>query len=220
MTGRKKRFNTVKWLRILVNVGGWVPLLILTIKYFTNNLGFDPIQSALLRTGRYAVLFLILSLTCTPIRKILKIYVVSVLRKPLGMFAALYAGLHFAIYAIWDFQLNFKLIWQAIIEFPFIILGAITLLILAILAATSFQKIQRKMGKKWDLLQRTVYIAAVLDIIHYLLAIKGDLLSLQGNYTWPLIAASALLILFILRIPWVIRTLKNLIFLRKETRQR
>jgi sulfoxide reductase heme-binding subunit YedZ len=220
MTVRKKRFNTAKWLRILVNVGGWIPLVILVIKYFTNNLGFDPIRSALLQTGRYAVLFLLLSLTCTPLRKILKFYAVSVLRKPLGMFAALYAGLHFAIYAIFDFQLNFKRIWQAIIDFPFIILGATALLILAILAATSFKKIQRKMGKKWDLLQRTVYIAAVLDIIHYLLAIKGDLLSLQGNYTWPLIAAISLLILFILRIPWVIHTLKNLIFRKKQTQRR
>lgn len=211
MTTTKQRINPSKLLQVLANVGGWIPLAILLLQFFTNNLGFNPVNTILKRTGRYAVLFLILSLTITPIRKILKLNVIYRLRKPLGLFAALYAGLHFATYAIWDFQLDLNLIWRAMIDNLFILIGAVALLILIVLAGTSFRKIQKKMGKTWVWLHRAVYLAAVLVILHYLLAIKGDLLTLQGNYTQPLIAAGVLLVLFILRIPWVVRSLNHLI---------
>ncbi len=215
MTTTKQRINPSKLLYVLANVGGWIPLAILLVQFFTNNLGFNPVNTILKRTGRYAVLFLILSLTITPLRKILKLNVIYRLRKPLGLFAALYAGLHFATYAIWDFQLDLNLIWRAMIDNLFILIGAAALLILIVLAGTSFRKIQKKMGKTWVWLHRTVYLAAVLVILHYLFAIKGDLLTLQGNYTQPLVAAGVLLVLFILRIPWVARSLNRLLK-RKE----
>jgi sulfoxide reductase heme-binding subunit YedZ len=210
MTTTKKRVNPSKLLHILANVGGWIPLAILLVQFFTNNLGFNPVNTILKRTGRYAVLFLILSLTITPLRKILKLNVIYRLRKPLGLFAALYAVLHFATYAIWDFQLDLNLIWRAMIDNLFILIGAVALLILIVLAGTSFKKLQKNIGRTWVWLHRTVYLAAVMVILHYLLAIKGDLLTLQGNYTQPLIAAGVLLVLFILRIPWVVRALNRL----------
>ena len=215
MTITKKRVNPSKLLHVLAIVGGWIPLAILLVQFLTNNLGFNPVNTILKQTGRYAVLFLILSLAITPLRKILKLNMIYRMRKPLGLFAALYAGLHFATYTIWDFQLDLNLIWQAMIDNLFILIGAVALLILIVLAGTSFKKVQKKMGKTWVWLHRTVYLAAVLVILHYLLAIKGDLLTLQGNYTQPLVAAGVLLVLFILRIPWVGRAL-NRIFTPKE----
>jgi sulfoxide reductase heme-binding subunit YedZ len=201
----KKRWTLARLLNLATVVGGWIPLVVLVIAYFTDKLGFNPVETVTRRTGRIAVLFLLLSLACTPIGKLFKLPSIRRLRKPLGLFAALYAVLHFLTFAVWDYQLNLTLIWSTIIEKPFIILGAVALVIIVVLAATSFRKIQQKWGKKWVWLHRAVYLAAVMVILHYLLAIKGDLLTLQGNYVLPLIAAGALLFLFLLRILVIMR---------------
>ena len=184
-----------------------LPLSILTWLALTGWLGFNPIETALRWTGRLAVVLLLLSLTCTPLNKIFKLPRIGRLRKPLGLYAALYAALHFAAFAVWDYSLQLDTIWSEIFNKPFILLGLAALVILSLLAATSFRYWLRKLGKKWFRLHRLVYAAAVLVILHYLLAVKGDLFSLQGNYLPPLIASGILLLLFILRIPPVNRLL-------------
>jgi sulfoxide reductase heme-binding subunit YedZ len=210
MKNGKPQWDLARWLRMLMLIAGWVPAAITVIQALNGQLGFNPVETALRRTGRTAVIFLLLSLAATPINKIFKLPAVGRLRKPLGLFAALYAGLHFAAFAIWDYQLSLGLIWAAIIEKPFIILGLFALIILAVLAGTSFRFALRQLGKKWVYLHRLVYLAAVLVILHYLLAVKGDLFSLQGNYTMPLVAAGFLILLFVLRIPWVHQKLRRL----------
>ena len=189
-----------KWLRIATLVGGWIPLAIYIIQALFGNLGFNPAETILQRTGRTAIIFLILTLAITPIRKIFKLSVVGRLRKPLGLFTALYAALHFATFAIWDYQLNLALIWNEIIGKPFIIFGVIALVILLALAATSFRYLQRKWGKAWKWLHRLVYVAGIMAVIHYLLSIKGDLFNLQGDFTLPFIALVVVSLLLMVRV--------------------
>ena len=133
------------------------------------------------------------------------------LRKPLGLFAALYAGLHFATFAIWDYRLNLGLIWAEILNKPFILLGLVALIVLLLLAATSFRSARRLLGKAWQWLHRLVYAAGILALLHYLLAVKGDLFSLQGAYAPPLIAAGILVLLLALRIPVIHQGLRRLV---------
>lgn len=198
-----------KWLQVILNAGAWLPIAYLLISALLNNLGFNPVETVMRFTGRAAVILLLLSLACTPIAQVFKLPWVKKLRKPLGLYAALYAGLHFAAFAIWDYGFNLPLIWSEINNKPFILLGLAALVILLVLAVTSFRSIQRKWGKAWVWLHRLVYAAALLVIAHYLLAIKGDLFSLQGAYTAPLVVAGLLLVLFLLRIPPVHQTLKK-----------
>jgi methionine sulfoxide reductase heme-binding subunit len=171
----------------------------------------NPVETVLQRTGRTAVILLLLSLTCTPIHNLFKLPSIKHLRKPLGIYAALYAALHFAAFAIWDYGLNLRLIWMEIREKPFILLGLVALIILLILAATSLRTFQRKLGKAWVWLHRLVYLAAALTILHYLLAVKGDLFSLQGEYTLPLLAAGVLILLFLLRLPAIYQPIRRLL---------
>lgn len=206
----KKIINPhVRWIRILVHAGGVLPLLILGLDVFTGNLGFNPVQATLKHTGRAAVILLLLSLSCTPIHNVLSLPQVRRMRKPLGLYAAFYAVVHFAAFAIWDYQLNFNLIWAEVRSKPFILLGVTATFILIILAATSFRFWQLKLGKWWSRLHKLVYAAGVLIILHYLLAIKGDLFSLQGGYRSPLIAAGTLVVLFILRIPFIYKPIRQ-----------
>jgi len=196
-----KKNRDKNWLNLIVLIGGVLPLILLGWSALQGNLGFNPVQTVMQRTGNLGMIFLILSLSCTPINKIYKLPAVGRLRKPLGLFAALYAFLHFAAFAIWDYQLNLGLIWNEIRTKPFIIFGAIALVILLILAATSFKSLQRKMGKTWVWLHRLVYVAGVLVVVHYLLSIKGDLFNLQGDFALPIIALVIVSLLLMVRIP-------------------
>ena len=189
--------------RVLVHFAGLLPLILLMGGYNRGELGFNPVEAVLHRTGQMAVVFLLLSLACTPFKRLFKSPMIGRLRKPLGLYAALYAGLHFLTFAVWDYGFNLTLIWNEIRRRPFILIGAAALLILILLAATSFRFWQRKLGKTWVWLHRLVYLAGLLVVTHYLLAVKGDLFSLQGNYTAPLIAGGVLIILLIARLPFI-----------------
>jgi len=199
-----------RWLPVIVHFIGVLPLVILGWAYLTQSLGFNPVESVLRWTGRLGLIFLLLSLAGTPMRKIFKRPWMSRLRKPFGLYAAFFALLHFSTFAIWDYQLNLSQLWMEILSKPFIILGLAALIILGILAATSFRETQRKLGRKWVWIHRLVYVACVLVIAHYLLAVKGDLFSLQGAYTAPLIALGLMLLLFVVRVPAVFKFLKRL----------
>ena len=198
-----------KWLLIATHLGSILPLALFGWAALQGQLGFNPVEFALRQSGRAAVALLILSLAVTPLRKIFNLNILHKLRKPLGLYAALYAGLHFAAFAVWDYGLNLGLIWQEFIQKPFLLLGLGSLVILGLLAATSFRYWQVKLRSGWRWLQRTVYLAAVLAIAHYLLAVKGDLLTLQGDYTRPLVAGGVLLLLFLLRLRPIYQPLQH-----------
>ena len=207
-TNAKKYKKRPSW---LVHLAGWLPLIILIAAYLANSLGFNPVEGFLRWTGRIAVAFLLLSLACTPLHRVFSLPAVYRLRKPLGLYAALYAGLHFATFAIWDYGLDFRLIWGEIQNKPFIVLGLIALVILLALAATSFRGLRRRWGKAWVWLHRLVYPAGLLIMLHYLLAVKGDLFSLQGAYAIPLTAAGGLILLLLLRLPPLHQALRRLL---------
>ncbi len=194
---------------VAVHAAGIFPLVYLLISYLLGNLGFNPIEALTRQTGRLAVIFLLLSLACTPIRRIFHISVMARWRKPLGLYASLYAGLHFAVFLILDYGFDLSLAFAEIIQKPFIIIGAFGLIILIVLALTSFRKLQRRWGKLWRTLHRLVYAAGLLILVHYFLAIKGDLFSLQGGYWAPLLAGGVFLLLLILRLPFVWRPLSR-----------
>jgi len=195
-------------LKVLAHFIGLLPLVLMIGAYVRGELGFNPIEAATQRTGRTALVFLLLSLASTPARRLLRLPVVGFLRKPFGLYAAFYAFLHFLVFAVWDYGLNLSSIVNEISSKPFIIVGLIALLILIVLAATSFRKWQREWGKRWIWLHRLTYLAALLVIVHYLLSVKGNLLTLQGNYTLPLVLGGILVVLLIFRLPIIVKRLK------------
>lgn len=203
MENPQTRVDPKKRTLIVVHLGSILPLALFGWAAMWGQLGFNPIETALRASGRAAVALLLLSLAITPLRKIFNLHSLHRLRKLLGLYAALYAGLHFTAFAVWDYGLNVRLIWLEFLQKPFLLLGLGTLVILAVLASTSTRGWQKRLRSGWRWLQRAVYLAAVLAIAHYLLAVKGDLLTLQGDYTRPLVAAGALLLLFLLRMPSV-----------------
>src|SRR5665648_1107619 len=128
------KFNRFQW---FVHISSLIPLIVLVIDGFTGNLTVNPIQELERRTGRFAIIWLMLSLTCTPLNIILGFKPAIQVRRALGLYAAFYAGIHFLIFSVLDYNLNLSLIGSAIIEKPFIVLGTTALLILIALTITS-----------------------------------------------------------------------------------
>jgi len=151
-----------------------VPLGVIIVKYAANDLTSNPIQAATLRTGQTAIALLVLSLACSPIRNLFGLTSFLKIRKTLGLFAFLYAVLHFTIFAVLDYQLNFAWIMDEIRSKPFIQIGLAALVLLIPLAITSINGFQKRLGKNWKALHKIVYLAVLLVVFHYLLAVKGD----------------------------------------------
>lgn len=165
----KIKFNRLQW---ITHIGSLIPFLVLIIDAFTKNLTANPIQEITQRTGRTAIIWLLLSLSCTPLNIIFGLKPFLQLRRPLGLYAAFYSLLHFLTFSVLDYNLNLGLISQTISEKPYIILGSIGFLILFALTITSTKKSMRKLGKKWNLLHKFVYLAAIVLLFHYMLALK------------------------------------------------
>jgi methionine sulfoxide reductase heme-binding subunit len=188
---KKPRLNH---LQIITHIAGWLPQARIAVDYFTHNLTANPIQAIEQRTGTQALIFLVLSLACTPAASIFGWKELTQRRKALGNYGFLYAALHvFTFFAI-DYGLDLSAIWIDVRYKPYIIIGATAFMLLVPLAVTSFRYWMKRLGKNWKRLHRLVYIISPLVVLHFSLAVKADL-------TQPLLYGSIVLILLILRIP-------------------
>ena len=197
-------------LQIAVHIGSLIPLVWLIVSYFTGRLTFNPIEAATRRTGQYAIILLILSLACTPAAMVLGFLRVLTLRRPLGLYASAYALIHFTIFVTWDYGFSWALILQTIVEKRFVIVGLTAFAILIPLALTSSRWWMIRLGRAWKTLHRLVYLAALLAVLHYGWAAKGDFFSLRGDVWKPMVYGTVVILLLLLRLPavrkWVVNT--------------
>jgi methionine sulfoxide reductase heme-binding subunit len=131
-------------------------------------------------------------------------------RRPLGLYAFLYAAIHLFIFVGVDYGFNFDFLLADIAQKRFIFVGLAAFILLIPLAFTSYRYWQKRLGKNWKRLHRLVYVAALLVVIHVAWAVKGDLFTLQGDIWKPLLAGIVLALLLISRIPGVRRRISGL----------
>jgi methionine sulfoxide reductase heme-binding subunit len=195
-----KRGNAY-WLVIFTSIGCAIPFIYLLVAYFTHLLSANPILTAQQYLGDYAITFLVLSVACTPLNTITGFEGFVRIRRILGLFAFFYAALHLFIFVGLDYGFDFSAIFETAANKPYIYIGAGVFLILLVLALTSSNRVRESMGRNWKRLQRITYIANLGAVLHYGLAVKGNLFRLQGNILRPLIYAGIVIILLILRLP-------------------
>lgn len=177
----------------------------LVLDLAVGNLGVNPIQAAEQRTGRYAIYFLVSSLACTPLNTVFGFKQAVSGRRALGVYAFLFALLHFSIFVGIDYGFQLGLMLQDVGTKKYILAGAFTLTLLFPLAITSFQWWMKRLGKSWKRLHRLVYIASLGAILHFAWARKGDLFNLRGDILAPLATGLIVLILMVLRVPAIRR---------------
>ena len=137
------------------------------------DLGANPIRYATHRLGDATLWTLFACLALTPIRLVFGIAWPAILRRLLGLFAFFYAVLHLGIWVGLDHFFNGKRLLLDIFKRPYITVGMLALLLLIPLAATSTQRMMKKLGgKRWRRLHRLVYIVGALGVLHYLWLVK------------------------------------------------
>jgi sulfoxide reductase heme-binding subunit YedZ len=193
--GRPRVLRASKGVLFLVAL---VPFALLVRGMVTGTLGVNPAETIQLETGRWALKFLLISLAITPLRRLTGWNVVIQYRRMLGLFAFFYAVCHFAAY--WSFDLGFALgaMLADVVKRPFITLGFAAFLLLVPLALTSTKGWIRRLGKRWTLIHRLVYAAAICAVIHFAWKVKvftGD----------AVIYAAILILLLAFRVFWYLR---------------
>jgi len=133
-----------------------------------NRLGANPAQYLTRATGDWTLRFLCLTLAVTPVRVIAGLPTLQRFRRLLGLFTYFYGVLHFLTYAWFDQGFDLGEIARDIPKRPFILVGFAAFVLLAPLAATSWNGAVKRMGaKRWQALHRAVYAIAGLAILHF-----------------------------------------------------
>jgi sulfoxide reductase heme-binding subunit YedZ len=206
----KKFFQRYTPLQIAMHIYAWSALVILIFDFFTHNLTANPIQALEQRTGRHAITLLVMSLACTPLNTLFKWTELLKRRRALGLYAFMYATIHVIIFLDLDYGLAWSLIIQTIFQKPYIIVGAITFLMLIPLAWTSFDIWKKRLGKGWKRLHQFIYLIAPLAVLHYAWGKKGDFFQLRGDIIRPLIYGLIVILFLVVRIPAVRRFIASL----------
>jgi methionine sulfoxide reductase heme-binding subunit len=153
-------------------VAALVPLAWLLWGMLQGTLGANPAETIQLQTGRWALKFLLLTLTVTPLRRLTGWNVVIQYRRMLGLFAFFYASLHFASYIVLDQFFDWRAILRDIPKRPFILMGFTAFVLMIPLAVTSTKGWIRRLGRRWQTLHRLIYVSAICAAIHFIWKVK------------------------------------------------
>ncbi|MGH9367135.1 MAG: sulfite oxidase heme-binding subunit YedZ [Thermoanaerobaculia bacterium] len=194
MNSKPKGAGRRSWLKPAVFLGSLTPLGAILLRAARGDLGANPIAQALNQLGLMALVFLIASLACTPVREILGWTWAVGLRRMLGLFAFFYALLHASTYAGLDQLLDLRALFSDVTKRKFIFVGFAAFVLLIPLAVTSTANAVRRLGfVRWKRLHRLAYLAGGLAAVHFIWRVKKDL-------TEPAIYAALLAILLLSRV--------------------
>jgi len=182
------------WIKVVVFSLCLIPLGHLGWGAFTNNLGANPIEVITRSTGKWTLIFLLITLSVSPLRKVTRLQWLIKFRRMLGLFAFFYICLHFTTYIWLDQFFDLMAIGKDVIKRPFITVGFSSFVLLIPLALTSTRgMIKRLGGRRWQQLHRLIYLSAIGGVVHFLWLVKADLQR-------PLIYGSILMLLLGFRI--------------------
>ncbi|PWU13586.1 MAG: sulfoxide reductase heme-binding subunit YedZ [Verrucomicrobia bacterium] len=165
----------LRFTKLLVLVNCAVPAALLAWDAWNHQLGANPVKFAILTTGMSALVFLMLTMLVTPLRKISGLNWIISFRRTFGLYAFFYACAHFLIFFALDRSLSISGTLSEMAKRKYLIVGSTGLLVMVPLAVTSTNAmIKRLGGKRWRALHRLAYVAAVAGVIHYYMQVKAD----------------------------------------------
>jgi sulfoxide reductase heme-binding subunit YedZ len=137
-----------------------------TLGWF-GGLGANPVELVTRSTGTWTLVFLCITLTLTPLRRLSGWTWLQRLRRMLGLFAFFYGLLHFITYLWLDQWFDLGAVVKDVIRRPFITMGFLAFVLMLPLAATSTDGMIRRLGRRWGRLHRLVYLVAIAAVLHY-----------------------------------------------------
>jgi len=187
---RPKKIKIIAWIASILPAGWFI------INYTQG--AYNPYPTLFLTqfAGKTAIVFLLLSLACTPLRNIFSLSSLIQLRKVFGLASFYYALAHALTFLVLDYQLKWNWLIPEFQTKPYLLLGLAALLLLLVLAFTSIKTFQKRTANLWIKIHRWVYPTTLLVLIHQYYAIKGDKRT-------ALLYLAIYGILMILRIPFI-----------------
>lgn len=179
--------------KCLIWVFAFIPIIRLVWLGVNDDLTANPVEFVERSTGTWALVFLLLSLSMTPIRLLTKQVWQIQLRRLLGLWMFFYACLHITTYVWLDYGFVWQDIAKDIIKHPYVIVGFTAYLLTIPLAITSNSAMIKRLKTKWKTLHQSVYLIGILAILHFWWLVKIDV-------TEPFYYASVLVILLGIRV--------------------
>jgi sulfoxide reductase heme-binding subunit YedZ len=195
MTSSARRRRAAK---AAIWVSALTPAAWLVWRAIHGELGANPIEEVLHRTGWWGLVMLTSTLAITPVRRLTSWHSIVRYRRLVGLFAFFYLTLHFSTYLVLDQWFAWEYILEDIAERPFVTVGFAAWLLLLTLAATSTRGWIRRLGVRWQRLHRLIYFASALGVLHFYWKVKADTRE-------PLIFAAVIGLLLLARVPAVQR---------------
>jgi len=164
-----------RFARLVLFINALVPLVLLLWDVWHKRVGANPLEFVTRTTGMLTLVFLVLSLAVTPLRKVTGAHRIVKLRRMLGLFAFFYGSLHLMTYVAFDRFFNLKSVPADVLKRPFIAIGMTAFVLMIPLAVTSTTKMVKRLGgKNWGRLHRIVYLAGIAGVLHYWMLVKSD----------------------------------------------
>ena len=165
----------VRFSKTVLFINALVPLILLLWDIFRQRVGANPVEFVTRTTGMLTLVFLMISLAVTPLRRITGVNWLIKFRRMLGLYAFFYGFLHLMTYVWFDRFFNLKSIPGDVIQRPFIAIGVTAFFLMIPLAITSTNKMVRRLGGKWwNRLHKLVYLAAIGGVLHFWMLVKSD----------------------------------------------
>jgi len=166
----------IRYFKIVVFLACLAPLALLGRDAYNGHLGANPIEKITHSTGDWTLIFLLMTLAVTPVRKLTKQLWLVRFRRMLGLFAFFYGSLHLTTYVWLDKFFDVHEMLADIAKRKFITAGMTAFFLMLPLAVTSTKGWIRRMGgRNWNLLHRLIYLSAIAGVVHYIWLVKADL---------------------------------------------
>mgnify|MGYP001467347196 CR=1 FL=1 len=182
-----------RYYKIIVFFLSLWPIYIITYQIIFNQLGPEPVDRIINHFGEWTLIFILLTLSMTPMRKITKSLEWIKFRRMLGLFAFFYASVHMLSYVGLDYRFDFAPLINDVLKKKFIFIGFSAWLLLIPLAVTSSEKMVRLLKHNWKKIHRLIYVIAIFGVLHFIWLSKTIFFK-------PLIFLIVLIILLLFRI--------------------
>ncbi len=164
-----------RFAKVIIFINSLIPLGLLLWDTYRKQVGANPLEFVTRTTGMLTIVFLLLSLTITPLRRITGANWLVKFRRMLGLYAFFYGFLHLMTYVSFDRFFKLTTIPGDAAQRPFIAVGMLTFFLMVPLAITSTNKMVKRVGgKRWSRLHKLTYLAGLGGVLHYWMLVKSD----------------------------------------------
>ena len=169
------------------------PLYSIIYQISYNKLGAEPVDKIINHFGEWTLIFIFLTLSMSPLKKITNSTIWIKYRRMLGLFVFFYASIHLLSYVGLDYRFDFQPIINDVLKKKFVFIGFAAWLLLIPLAITSSNKMMKILKHNWKKIHRLIYVIGIFGVLHFIWLSKTIFFK-------PLIFLVILIILLLFRV--------------------